>query len=111
VGDGRKVTSGLTSDPLGRGVRGDQIGEGLLQGDQTAIETVVFAVGDLRLCHQIIEVIVPLDRPPEGLNLGFGLNPAQGLGWGIEVHFFLGQGRLQGTSGTTDQTLKGNVVE
>ncbi len=54
---------------------------------------------------------MPLDRPSEGLNLGFGLSPAQGLGWGIEVHFFLGQGRLPGTSGTTDQTLKGNVVE
>jgi hypothetical protein len=111
VADVREIVSGLCPNPLGGGVRGHQAGKSLLQVSQTTIKKVVFAVGNLRPGLHIVEVVVSLDRPPKSLSLGFGLSSAQSLRWSIEVQFFLGQRRLPGTSGITDLTLNGNLVE
>jgi len=76
------------------------MGKSSLKIHQTPIKVVVFAVGDLWVSLHVIEMVVPLDRPPEIQGLGLGLSSAEGLG--IEVQLFLGQPRLRETSGLRD---------
>jgi hypothetical protein len=77
---------------------------------ESAKEGVVLVVGDLRTGLYIVEVVVPLDGATKAQCLGLRFGPTQGLDRGIEVQFFLGQRGLLGTSGFSNQTLKGNLV-
>jgi hypothetical protein len=77
--DGGKVVPGISTHPLGGRVGGSQARKSLLQGKQSAEESVILAIGDLGAGLYIVEVVVPLDGAAKALGLGLRLSPGQSL--------------------------------
>src|SRR5438093_13224814 len=66
MADGRERFRGRASDALRRRLRRDELGVGLLELGELAVETVVFGVGDLGPVEDVIQVVVPVELLAEG---------------------------------------------
>ena len=65
VADDAEGLQGTRAHPLGGGVRGGQLRVLRLQGAQLLHQTVVLAVGDLRVVQGVVAVVVIVDLLPE----------------------------------------------
>lgn len=88
MGHGGKFLPGLGSDPLGRRVGSNEFGEGPLQGLKPLEKAVKFPVGDFRPILYMVEVVVPADFLPKGVDLLPRLSPGI-LGREIQAQLLL----------------------
>src|SRR5262249_25678051 len=65
VPDGREALQRPAADALSRAVRGDQLGVLRLERRESLHHPVVFAIADLRLGLDVVQVIVPVQLAPK----------------------------------------------
>ena len=76
---------GLRPYPLRGRIGGHQLGEGVLERLESAEEPVVLRVGDLRPGLHVVEVVMPIELPPELARQLPGPGRAQIGGIGVHV--------------------------